>query len=82
MVGVKVPISSGLDTKDDLHTRKGHAERGNLSVAQSTMPVTRQLVFISLDITPENTKVREKENSAWKLACDMARGLVHMKIVF
>ncbi len=33
MVGVKVPISSGLDTKDDLHTRKGHAERGNLSVS-------------------------------------------------
>ena len=33
MVGVKVPIGSGLDTKDDLHTRKGHAERGNLSVS-------------------------------------------------
>jgi hypothetical protein len=28
-----VPIGSGLDTKDDLHIRKGHAERGNLSVS-------------------------------------------------
>jgi hypothetical protein len=33
MVRVKVPISSSLDTKDDLHTRKGHAEQGNLSVS-------------------------------------------------
>jgi hypothetical protein len=33
MVGVKVPIGSGLDTKDDLHIRKGHAERGNLGIS-------------------------------------------------
>lgn len=33
MVGVKVLISSGLDTKDDLYIRKGYAERGNLSVS-------------------------------------------------
>jgi hypothetical protein len=32
MVRVKVLISSGLDTKDDLYTHKGYAERGNLSV--------------------------------------------------
>jgi hypothetical protein len=28
-----VLIGSGLDTKNDLYTRKGHAERGNLSVS-------------------------------------------------
>lgn len=30
MVRMKVPVGSGPDTKDNLHIRKGHPERGNL----------------------------------------------------
>jgi hypothetical protein len=32
IIKVKVLISSGLNTKDNLYTRKGHVEQGNLSV--------------------------------------------------
>lgn len=55
MFGVKVPISSGLDTKDDLYTSKGDPERGNLSVGPID-DACNKLVFT----TPENTKLREK----------------------
>ena len=53
MVLVWIPRTTSIFARD---TPNGAI----LASAQSTMPVTRQLVFISLDITPENTKVREK----------------------
>lgn len=60
MVGVKVPIGSGLDTKDDLHIRKRHAERDNLSVSPIDDACNKTISLHSPDITPENTKVEEK----------------------
>ena len=75
MVGVKVPIGSSLDTKDDFHTRNGHAERGNLSVGPIDDTYNKT---ITLYLPRYYSRVREKG----KLACDMAGGLIYMNIIF
>jgi len=60
MVGVKVPVGSGLDTKDDFHIRKGHTERGNLSVGPINDACNET---ISLHLPRHHSKVRQREKN-------------------
>lgn len=55
MVGMKVPIGSVLDTKDDLHARKRYSKRGNLRISpiNDTCDETISLIFLGLAL--ENT---------------------------
>ena len=81
MVRVKVPVGSGLDTKDDLHIRKGHTERGNLSVGPIDDACDE---MISLHLPRHYSRVRQerkRKNATWTLTCDMAGSLIHMNVV-
>ncbi len=82
MLGVKVPIGSGLDTKDNIHIRKGHAERGNLGISPIDDACNKTISLHLPIYHSRELRGERKGNSAWKLACDIAGGLVHMKIVF
>jgi len=70
MVRVEVPVGSGLDTKDDLHTRKGDTKRGNLTVS----PIDDACDEI-------NSLHLPRHYSTCARTCDMAGSLIHMNVV-
>jgi len=62
MVRVKVPVGSGLDTKNDFIFTKNILNRIILMSVQLIMPIIKQLVFIFLDITLEYNKEKKRKN--------------------
>lgn len=58
MVGVKVLIGPGMDTKDNLYTCKEYAERGNLGVSPIHYAYNKTVSLRFPRFTPGGIKVR------------------------